>query len=57
MRAAAQPSGSQYFVSADINMLFLYMSFDNCLKPSIFLSVPEMFKNYDQGSIQLLIGS
>lgn len=57
MRAAAQPSGSQYFVSADINMLFLYMSFDNSLKPSIFLGVPEIFKNYDQGSIQLLIGS
>lgn len=57
MRAAAQPSGSQYFVSADINMLFLYMSFDNCLKPSIFLSVPEIFKYYDQGSIQPLIGS
>ena len=57
MRAAAQPRGSQYFASADINMLFLYMSSDNCLKPSLFLNVPEVFKDYDEGNIQSLIGS
>lgn len=54
---AALSSVSQYFVLADINMLSLHISFDNCLKPFLFLNVSEIYKNYDGGNIQPLIGS